>query len=94
MQREHARSADYAAIPTAVLPLVWCKNGLFRDTVKKERGLAMQIPFSLCTISELSETRLKEIQADYNERNGTSETIEGIKEIYKNTYFIKKEAQP
>ena len=54
----------------------------------------MQIPFSLCTISELSETRLKEIQADYNERNGTSETIEGIKEIYKNTYFIKKEDQP
>ena len=94
MQRKYARSADYAAITTAVLPLVRCKNGLFRDTVKKERGLAMQIPFSLCTISELSETRLKEIQVDYNERNGTSETIEGIKEIYKNTYFIKKEAQP
>lgn len=94
MRERHARSADYAAIPTAVLPLVWCKNGLFRDTVKKEMGLAMQIPFSLCTISELSETRLKEIQVDYNERNGTSETIEGIKEIYKNTYFIKKEAQP
>lgn len=94
MQREYARSTDHKAITTAVLPLVRCKDGLFRNTVKKERGLAMQIPFSLCTISELSETRLKEIQVDYNERNGTSETIEGIKEIYKNTYFIKKEAQP
>ena len=94
MQRKYARSTDYAAITTAVLPLVRCKDGHFRDIVKKERGLAMQIPFSLCTISELSETRLKEIQADYNERNGTSETIEGIKEIYKSTYFIKKEAQP
>ena len=50
----------------------------------------IQIPFPLCTISELSETRLEEIQVDYNERNGTSETTEGIKEIYKNTYFIKE----
>lgn len=27
--------ADYAAIPTAVLPLVRCEDGLFRDTVKE-----------------------------------------------------------
>lgn len=36
MRDRHARSADYAAILTAVLPLVRCKDGLFRDTVKEE----------------------------------------------------------